>query len=297
MQRPRDRAGMWAMKNMCASEEMFELSLIWSAMHSVLVRTSPRLFPPFFAGAPRRRDGHWQDDCLPALRTGAHRESSRNGRAEDDSCHFVMHSLGWRRLHSVNDLTTSPISNSWICMFLDVAVRLRFQAISQTLHIINCHQHTETADFIGSLRPARGRALQLAEISKRLSVLERRVAAVETASSGADAVDAMEVDADADADVDQNPSPTPTAEQLSVALAALAARLEAVGAPRPLAVLTKRAGWAPHCSLRAQICSRALPRRRARACRWKGQPSRTYSALKRSALPQSYGFTLSHPLP
>ncbi len=27
----------------------------------------------------------------------------------------------------------------------------------QKLHILNCHQHTETADFLGSLRPVRGR--------------------------------------------------------------------------------------------------------------------------------------------
>lgn len=32
----------------------------------------------------------------------------------------------------------------------------------QKLHILNCHQHTETADFLGGLRPIRGRE-QLAQ--------------------------------------------------------------------------------------------------------------------------------------
>lgn len=51
------------------------------------------------------------------------------------------------------------------------------QAIGQTLHIINCHQHTETADFVGGLRPARGRSLALAELSRRVDDAEAAVAA------------------------------------------------------------------------------------------------------------------------
>ena len=42
------------------------------------------------------------------------------------------------------------------------------QAVGQTLHMINCHQHTETADFIGGLRPVRGRAMQLARLLRRV---------------------------------------------------------------------------------------------------------------------------------
>jgi midasin len=51
------------------------------------------------------------------------------------------------------------------------------QAIGQTLHIINCHQHTETADFVGGLRPARGRSLALAELTRRVEDAEAAVAA------------------------------------------------------------------------------------------------------------------------
>jgi midasin len=29
--------------------------------------------------------------------------------------------------------------------------------LGRRLHIVNCHQHTETADFLGGLRPVRGR--------------------------------------------------------------------------------------------------------------------------------------------
>ena len=49
------------------------------------------------------------------------------------------------------------------------------EAASQSLHIINCHQNTETADFVGGLRPTRGRALLLRELERRVRSLEARL--------------------------------------------------------------------------------------------------------------------------
>ena len=51
------------------------------------------------------------------------------------------------------------------------------EAASQRLHIINCHQNTETADFVGGLRPTRGRALLLRELERRVRSLEARLPA------------------------------------------------------------------------------------------------------------------------
>ena len=63
------------------------------------------------------------------------------------------------------------------------------EAVGQTLHMINCHQHTETSDFIGGLRPARGRAFQLQALLQRVGALELNVAHVLSgAPSGGDAV-------------------------------------------------------------------------------------------------------------
>lgn len=56
--------------------------------------------------------------------------------------------------------------------------QLYAQAIGQTLQMINCHQHTETADFIGGLRPARGRAFQLEELSARVHTFVAQAAAL-----------------------------------------------------------------------------------------------------------------------
>ena len=46
------------------------------------------------------------------------------------------------------------------------------------LHAINCHQHTETADFIGGLRPARGRQFKLEALDQRVGALEFKVCGV-----------------------------------------------------------------------------------------------------------------------
>ncbi len=51
------------------------------------------------------------------------------------------------------------------------------QAIGVRLHAINCHQHTETADFIGGLRPARGRKFKLAAVEARVRELEGKAGA------------------------------------------------------------------------------------------------------------------------
>ena len=55
--------------------------------------------------------------------------------------------------------------------------QLYADAIGKKLHIINCHQHTETADFLGGLRPARGRAFQVQALAKRVDAFEESVAA------------------------------------------------------------------------------------------------------------------------
>ena len=59
------------------------------------------------------------------------------------------------------------------------------QAIGVRLHAINCHQHTETADFIGGLRPARGRKFKLAAVEMRVKELEGKAGA--TPREGEDA--------------------------------------------------------------------------------------------------------------
>eukprot|EP00928_Gymnodinium_smaydae_P070251 TRINITY_DN54136_c0_g1_i1.p1 TRINITY_DN54136_c0_g1~~TRINITY_DN54136_c0_g1_i1.p1 ORF type:complete len:2263 (+),score=321.22 TRINITY_DN54136_c0_g1_i1:723-6791(+) len=56
--------------------------------------------------------------------------------------------------------------------------------LAKRLSILNCHQQTETADFIGSLRPVRGRDATLAEIAASSSVLLTRLA---TSLTGTDA--------------------------------------------------------------------------------------------------------------
>ncbi|OQR87196.1 midasin-like protein, partial [Achlya hypogyna] len=47
----------------------------------------------------------------------------------------------------------------------------------QTLHILNCHQHTETADFLGSLRPVRAKEQVLRQLQAALAALDGHVAA------------------------------------------------------------------------------------------------------------------------
>ena len=59
--------------------------------------------------------------------------------------------------------------------------QLYAEAIGQTLHMINCHQHTETSDFIGGLRPARGRAFQLQALQQRVAAFELDAATALTA--------------------------------------------------------------------------------------------------------------------
>ena len=65
--------------------------------------------------------------------------------------------------------------------------QLYAEAAGQKLHIINCHQHTETADFLGGLRPARGRAFQVEALAKRVASFEAQAAAI--AASGAAPMD------------------------------------------------------------------------------------------------------------
>ncbi|EQC37386.1 hypothetical protein SDRG_04990 [Saprolegnia diclina VS20] len=47
----------------------------------------------------------------------------------------------------------------------------------QTLHILNCHQHTETADFLGSLRPVRAKEQVLRQLTAALAQLDAHVSA------------------------------------------------------------------------------------------------------------------------
>ena len=59
--------------------------------------------------------------------------------------------------------------------------QLYAQAAAQALHIINCHQHTEAADFVGGLRPTRGRTLQLEALRGRVAALEAEAASARAA--------------------------------------------------------------------------------------------------------------------
>merc|ERR1711995_146971 len=60
--------------------------------------------------------------------------------------------------------------------------QLYAEAIGQKLHIINCHQHTETADFLGGLRPARGRHFQVEALERSVCALEAKAAAAAAAA-------------------------------------------------------------------------------------------------------------------
>lgn len=42
----------------------------------------------------------------------------------------------------------------------------------QTLHIVNCHQHTDASDFIGGLRPVRGKERRFQQIREKLEALK-----------------------------------------------------------------------------------------------------------------------------
>jgi midasin len=47
--------------------------------------------------------------------------------------------------------------------------------LDQPLHILNCHQHTETADFLGSLRPVRAKDQTLRQLQQRCRDLAEQV--------------------------------------------------------------------------------------------------------------------------
>ena len=97
--------------------------------------------------------------------------------------------------------------------------QLYAEAAGQRLHIINCHQHTETADFLGGLRPARGRAFQIETLGERVGRCEAQVATAVAAATGAmeEAATPITVAPTADAGMD-------------AAVAALEARIEAAAA-------------------------------------------------------------------
>ena len=59
------------------------------------------------------------------------------------------------RVHT--QLCYAPVA--WVLNLLrEVQVcQLYALLLQRPLHIVNCHQHTETADFLGGLRPARAR--------------------------------------------------------------------------------------------------------------------------------------------
>ena len=105
--------------------------------------------------------------------------------------------------------------------------QLYAEAIGQTLHIINCHQHTETADFLGGLRPARGRAFQVAALAERVQDFEARVAAIAGAVGDDDAA-AAQAAATAAADATQDE----TVVALEARIAAASARISGAGAPQ-----------------------------------------------------------------
>lgn len=54
--------------------------------------------------------------------------------------------------------------------------QLYAQAVGQQLHMINCHQHTETSDFIGGIRPMRGRSFMLRSLGRQVEEIEAAAA-------------------------------------------------------------------------------------------------------------------------
>lgn len=112
--------------------------------------------------------------------------------------------------------------------------QLYAEAVGQKLHIINCHQHTETADFLGGLRPARGRAFQVQTLSERTCALESGLGAMVgeaaiTASAAATAAAAAATSASSD---------DPTQDEV---VAALEQRIEAAATVVELAPAAEQA--------------------------------------------------------
>ncbi|RHY65930.1 hypothetical protein DYB30_003550 [Aphanomyces astaci] len=63
----------------------------------------------------------------------------------------------------------------------------------QSLHILNCHQHTETADFLGSLRPVRGKDAVLNQLHTLLQQFTTLATSFDVDTSALDAVDTTNV--------------------------------------------------------------------------------------------------------
>ncbi|RHY33814.1 hypothetical protein DYB32_001374 [Aphanomyces invadans] len=63
----------------------------------------------------------------------------------------------------------------------------------QSLHILNCHQHTETADFLGSLRPVRGKDAVLSQLRSLLQQFTTIATSFDMDTSPLNAVDPSNV--------------------------------------------------------------------------------------------------------
>ena len=100
----------------------------------------------------------------------------------------------------------------------------------QTLHMINCHQHAETADFIdGTSASCAASAMQLARLLRRVEAFERRAAAAAAALADGSAVPPA---ADADADGAAGNGDAAAASRRSVAALEGSRRFARLGASR-----------------------------------------------------------------
>ena len=109
--------------------------------------------------------------------------------------------------------------------------QLYAEATGQTLHIINCHQHTETADFLGGLRPARGRAFQVAALAERVQSFEASISAL-AGAEGAVVEAAAELAVNAAADAMQDDTVVALEARVDAALARLSAATALGGVER-----------------------------------------------------------------
>ncbi|CAK4727123.1 unnamed protein product [Aphanomyces euteiches] len=63
----------------------------------------------------------------------------------------------------------------------------------QELHILNCHQHTETADFLGTLRPVRGKDSVLKQVATNLQLFVTLASEINLDTSSLDGIDTTNV--------------------------------------------------------------------------------------------------------
>ena len=71
------------------------------------------------------------------------------------------------------------------------ACQLLAERLGRTLYILNCHQHTETSDILGGLRPVRGRERSLGLFREGAHQLMMLLSSRQTSSTNIYSVDSI----------------------------------------------------------------------------------------------------------